>query len=78
MLKTPFRRRADWYGLNPDTSDAGADVNATARAILKLLNGSRRTRVIGWRERTIDLADRIFPGLYDRTVLRFRTQKLLK
>jgi len=34
--------------------------------------------VIGWRERTIDLADRLFPGLYDRAVLRKRVQNLLK
>jgi len=78
LLRTPFRRNAEWYGLEPGFADEGADVQKTAQAIIHLLTGKRRTRVIGWRERSIDFADRLFPGLYDRTVLRTRVQRLLK
>jgi short-subunit dehydrogenase len=78
LLKTQFRRRAEWYGFEPTFADDGADVKKTARAVLDLLEGRRKTRVLGWRERAIDLADRVWPGLYDRTVLQTRVQKLLK
>ncbi len=78
LLKTQFRHQAEWYGFEPSFADEGADVYKTAQAVVNLLNGKRKTRVIGWRERSIDLADRLFPGLYDRTVLRNRVQKLLK
>ena len=78
LLNTPFRRTADWYGFSPRFDHEGADVGQTAQAIMRLLVGKRRRRVIGWRERSIDLADRLFPGLYDATVLRSRVQKLLK
>lgn len=77
-LKTPFRRQAEWYGLEPTLVDDGADVQATARAVINLLKGRRRAQVIGWRERTIDMADRLLPGLYARLVLRNRVQRLLK
>jgi short-subunit dehydrogenase len=76
MLRTPFRRRAEWYGIEPACADEGADVQRTARAIINLLTGRRKTRVIGWRERAIDLADRAFPGLYDLVVLRNRVKKI--
>jgi len=78
LLRTPFRRNAEWYGLEPSFAYEGADVQKTARAIIHLLTGKRKTRVIGWRERAIDFADRLFPGLYDRTVLRTRIHGLLK
>lgn len=78
VLNTPFRRQAEWYGIEPTFGDRGADVRRTARAIQQLLEGSRNARVIGWRERAIDLADRLVPGLYDRTVLRRRVGKTLK
>jgi NAD(P)-dependent dehydrogenase (short-subunit alcohol dehydrogenase family) len=77
MLDTPFRRDAEWYGLEPERTAGGADVAVAAAAIIKLLNGKRKSRVIGWRERTIDLADRLWPGFYDRAVLRARVRKLL-
>ncbi len=77
-LRTPFRRQAAWYGLEPAFADEGSDVDRTALAIVKLLEGRRRSRVIGWRERSIDLADRCSPGVYDRVVLRPRVQKMLK
>ncbi len=75
VLNTPFRRQAEWYGIEPNFGDRGADVRRTARAIQQLLEGNRNARVIGWRERAIDLADRLVPGLYDRTVLRRRVLK---
>jgi short-subunit dehydrogenase len=75
MLKTPFRRQSGWYGIAPAATDEGADVGKTAHAILGLLEGKRRARVIGWRERSIDLADHLLPGLYDRLVLRARAKK---
>jgi short-subunit dehydrogenase len=78
LLNTGFRRHAEWYGFEPVFADEGADVSQTAQAVLSLLEGKRRARVIGWRERCIDLADRMLPGLYDRIVLRARMQKLLK
>ena len=78
LLRTPFRRQTDWYGLQPAFTDEGADPDKTAHAIIKLLEGRRRARVIGWRERSIELADRILPGLYDRAVLRKRVVGLLK
>ena len=77
-LKTGFRRRAHWYGLPAPSIDEGADVPATAKAVIKLLEGKRKTRVIGWRERTVDLADRVVPGLYERLLLRRRVRRLLK
>jgi NAD(P)-dependent dehydrogenase (short-subunit alcohol dehydrogenase family) len=78
LLKTPFRRHAEWCGLEPAFADEGADVDKTARAVIELLEGKRKTRVIGWRERSIDFADRLWPGLYDRAVLLNRVAKLLK
>ena len=78
LLRTPFRRNVEWFGLEPNFADEGADVQRTAQVIINLLTGRRKTRVIGWRERSIDLADRLFPGLYDRIVLRHRVQRLLK
>jgi dehydrogenase/reductase SDR family member 7B len=77
MLKTAFRRNASWYGLNPDLPEKGADAHRVAGMILELLKGKRRARVVGWRERSIDFADRFFPGLYDRAVLTKRARKCL-
>jgi short-subunit dehydrogenase len=77
-LDTPFRRQAEWYGLAPGAPGPGADVRQTARALCALLDGTRRARVIGWRERAIDLADRLVPGLYDRMVLQKRVARMLK
>jgi hypothetical protein len=77
MLRTSFRRESRWYGLDAGQSESGADVHQTARSVINLLKGERRRRVIGWRERSIDLADRFFPGLYDRAVLSRRARKRL-
>jgi len=78
MLRTPFRRNAECYGFEPSFAYEGADVNKTAGAILNLLDGRRTASVLGWRERTIHLADRLFPGLYDAVVLRKRVRKIVK
>ncbi len=77
-LDTPFRKQAEWLGIEPTFAEGGADVRGTARAILAILDGRRRARVIGWRERSIALADRVAPGLYDRVVLRRRVARMLK
>jgi short-subunit dehydrogenase len=77
-LETPFRKQAVWYGIEPPAAARGADVQQTARAIYELLAGTRRARVIGWRECVIDLADRLAPGLYDRMILRKRVARMLK
>jgi short-subunit dehydrogenase len=78
LLNTKFRRQAEWYGFEPTFADEGADVHKTAVAVIGLLEGKRKTRVIGWRERVIDFADRVAPGLYDRVVLRGRVERILK
>jgi NAD(P)-dependent dehydrogenase (short-subunit alcohol dehydrogenase family) len=77
-LKTPFRRQAAWYGMDPNFVDIGADPRKTAWAVIRLLEGNRRSRVIGWRERGVDLANRFLPGLYDRVILRRRIERLFK
>jgi len=77
-LNTPFRRLAEWYGVRPSSGCEGADVRRTARVICELLESGRSSRVIGWRERLIDLADRLAPGLYDRLILRRRVERALE
>jgi NAD(P)-dependent dehydrogenase (short-subunit alcohol dehydrogenase family) len=77
LLHTPFREKAEWYGIQRPVNKGGADVCTTAKALAGLLAGERRSRVIGCRERGIDLADRLFPGLYDRVVLRRRVHNIL-
>ncbi len=76
VLNTPFREQAEWYGIKP-TAARATDIRTAARAIENLLEGSRTARVIGWRERAIDLADRVAPGLYDRAILRRRVARAL-
>ncbi len=78
LLKTPFRNRVEWYGLKPTFGDEGADIQKSAEVIVNLLRGKRKSTVIGWRERIIDLAERLLPGLYDRLVLRNRVKEMLK
>ena len=77
LLNTGFRRSAAWYGLKPAFADEGADPQKTAHAVIDLLEGKRKTRILGWRERAIALADRLLPGLYDRVVLRGRVERLM-
>jgi short-subunit dehydrogenase len=77
LLNTGFRRSAEWYGLKPAFADEGADPQKTAHAVIDLLEGKRKTRILGWRERAIALADRLLPGLYDRVVLRGRVERLM-
>jgi short-subunit dehydrogenase len=76
VLNTPFRERAEWYGIEPSMTGQGTDVGMAARAIGKLLRGGRRARIIGWRERIIGFADRVAPGLYDYAILRRRVLRL--
>ncbi|HQQ76650.1 MAG TPA: SDR family oxidoreductase [Thermoanaerobaculia bacterium] len=72
LIRSPFRSRAAWHGMAEPPATGGASPGETAVALCALLEGSRESRVIGWRERAIDLADRFAPGLYDRLVLRPR------
>ena len=78
LLNTGFRRTAEWYGLQPAFADEGADPHKTARAVFELLEGKRKTRILGWKERAIAFADRLLPGLYDRVVLRGRVERLMR
>lgn len=75
MLNTAFRRRSKWFGLAGPNGEQGSAPEDVARAIVKLVEGRRKQRVIGWRERGIDLADRCLPGFYDRLVLRTRVAR---
>jgi short-subunit dehydrogenase len=75
LIRSPFRSRAAWYGMPEPPATGGASPGDTAAALCALLEGSRESRVIGWRERAIDLADRFAPGLYDRLVLRPRVAR---
>jgi short-subunit dehydrogenase len=78
LLKTGFRSTAEWYGLKPAFADEGADPHKTAQAVVGLLEGKRKTRILGWKERAIAVADRLLPGLYDRAVLRGRVERLMR
>jgi short-subunit dehydrogenase len=78
LIRTPFRSRAAWRGMPEPSATGGATPEETAVALCDLLEGSRRSRVIGWRERAIDLADRFLPGLYDRLVLRPRVARMIR
>jgi short-subunit dehydrogenase len=76
LIRSPFRSRAAWRGMAEPRATGGADPEEAAVALCDLLEGSRKSRVIGWRERAIDLADRFLPGLYDRLVLRPRVARV--
>jgi len=78
LLNTQFRQQAEWYGFEPVFANEGADVRDIAKAVVNIFDGKRKARVIGWRERAIDFADHVIPGLYDRVVLQGRVAKLLK
>lgn len=75
LIQTPFRSRTAWRGMPEPLASGGATSEETAAALCDLLEGSRRSRILGWRERAIDLADRILPGLYDRLILRPRAAR---
>jgi NAD(P)-dependent dehydrogenase (short-subunit alcohol dehydrogenase family) len=77
-LRTAFRSKAEWYGLPPDPRPSdGRDPATVVGAILGILAGQFRLRVLGIRERAIDLADRVSPTLYDSLVLRRRVRSRL-
>jgi short-subunit dehydrogenase len=78
-LRTAFRSKADWHGLSPDPApQQGSDPAAVAQAILAMLADRVAWRVLGIRERAIDIVDRVSPALYDRLVLRSRVRTALK
>jgi NAD(P)-dependent dehydrogenase (short-subunit alcohol dehydrogenase family) len=78
LIRTPFRSRATWHGMPEPPVSGGATPEETAASLCDLLEGSRQSRVIGWRERAIDLADRLLPGAYDRLVLRRRVAREIR
>jgi short-subunit dehydrogenase len=77
-LRTAFRGKADWYGASPDPAPTeGSDPAIVVDAILRVLAGRTWLRVLGTRERAIDLVDRVSPSLYDRLILRGRVRRAL-
>jgi short-subunit dehydrogenase len=78
-LRTAFRSKADWHGLSPDPApQEGSDPAVVAQAILAILADRIAWRVLGLRERAIDIVDRASPALYNRLVLRSRARTALK
>ncbi|GEM_PF-5191600 len=78
-LRTAFRTKADWHGVPADPAPrAGSDPAVVAQAVLAVLAGRVGWRVIGIRERAIDLIDRVSPALYDRYVLGPRVRAAFK
>ena len=75
LLKTDFRKNNKWFGINPTFVDEGANITQVSKKIIKLLYGKRN--IIGWRERIINLIDRIFPNLYNNVVLKKRIPRVL-
>lgn len=75
MLNTSFRSQAQWIGMSAPGVERGSAPAAVAYAIVDLLETKRRTKVIGWREQSIDFADRLLPGLYEKMVLGPRLRK---
>ncbi len=67
-FRSKFRREA---GLRE--TDGGTPIESVARVIAGSVIRGRPGGVIGWREKTIVLADRLWPGLYDNLVLRHRS-----
>jgi short-subunit dehydrogenase len=68
FVDTGFLERGGWWGLHRPPRVRGSDLTPAdvARAAADLLGSSRSRAVLGWRERTTLLADRISPALYDR------------
>jgi len=78
-LRTAFRSKAEWYGVPPDSRpNDGRDPATVAAAVLGILAGQFRLRVLGVRERAIDLVDRVSPALYDSLILRRRVRSRLR
>lgn len=66
-FQSKFRRDA---GLQE--ADAGAPLASVAQSVASAVLAGGPGRVIGWREKTITLADRWWPGLYDNLILKHR------
>jgi len=66
-IDTGFLTRQPWYGMRaPEIRGSGLTPDDLARRAIELIEGSDASRVVGWREKAICLADRLIPGLYDR------------
>jgi short-subunit dehydrogenase len=74
-VETGFLQRADWFGMPPVTvRGSGVTPDEVASAALALMDGRRRSPIIGWREKAIAIADRVLPGAYDE-LLRLRRRR---
>jgi short-subunit dehydrogenase len=71
-IETGFLERGGWWGMKEPARVRGSGVTPSdvAHAAAEMLEGGADRRVLGWRERSIVLADRLLPGLYDRIVAR--------
>jgi hypothetical protein len=54
----------------PRVRGSGVSPEDVARAAADMLEGGADRRVLGWRERSIVLADRLVPGLYNHLAAR--------
>jgi short-subunit dehydrogenase len=71
FIDTGFLEKSAWFGMQPPrVRGSGVTPGDVARAVVAMLEGKRRARVLGWRERAITLGDRFAPGLYDALLKR--------
>ena len=75
-IPTGFLERGGWYGMSvPAGSGSGVTAEDVARTVCAVALGRRARTVLGWRETTITLADRLLPGAYDRLLERRMRKK---
>ena len=72
-FSSPFRSRAAKHGSFRNSPGSDTDVAKVAQIMAEAIATRRPTRVIGWRENIIVLADRLAPGLYDHWLLRHQS-----
>lgn len=74
FIDTGFYKRGGWFGMDvPSVNGSGTTPSDVADACLEMASGSTSvhpSKVLGWRERVIVMADRVAPGLYDRWLRR--------
>jgi short-subunit dehydrogenase len=73
ILNTGFVQKSRWVGMAPPADrPAGKSADEVAEEIIRLLEKPRRNVILGWRERIVDILDRVNPAIYDRWLLRRR------
>ena len=71
FIDTGFLEKSAWFGVDPPgVRGSGTTTEDVAHAVVEAIERGARTRVLGWRERAITLADRLAPGLYDALLRR--------